>query len=145
MLPHAWGAPRAPRGSSCAAAQCPPPCFSGCLWFGAKRKFPGRAPQTISKRQQRPSQWCPKPENGVPKSMKKRSKWTPKRCFWTPKRHKMATVRPKLHFRGPETDLGAKKRVNGTKKESQNGAKMGNKSIEKRMKNQCDFEGRFGE
>jgi len=56
----------------------------------------------------------------------------------------MATVRPKLHFRGPETDLGAKKGVNGTKKESQNGPKMGKQSMDKLMKNQHDFEGRFG-
>ena len=37
VISHAWGAPRAPRGSSCAAAQCPPPCLSGadvwCLVF----------------------------------------------------------------------------------------------------------------
>jgi len=56
----------------------------------------------------------------------------------------MATVRPKLHFRGPETDLGAKKGVNGTKKESQNGPNMGKQSMDKLMKNQHDFEGRFG-
>jgi len=33
VISHAWGAPRAPRGSNCAAALKPPPCFgSGQLW-----------------------------------------------------------------------------------------------------------------
>ena len=112
MASHAWGAPRAPRGSNCAAARSPPPCLARGLYLSGFVICSAQGPEFVSKLQAPKSptgfQNGTENESGISKKGGKRPK-----CF--PNLYKQAKMGPKSPRRGRNSILVRNRTVSLTK------------------------------
>ena len=124
--------------SSCAAAQCPPPCLFGCLSVGVRFLYFRLGPQRCVEKGAQiltnaPKQGPKAPKLG-PKSVKKGQKWV----------HN-GQDEAQIARTGPGDRLFSVLGGSPGEKLVQNGGQNLQKTMEKRIKNQGDFGGRFGD